>query len=329
MKHYKMNLRLFEVPSNVNVTTDSGLSVEMKTFYDKNLLRNAEPNLVHDQFAQIRDIPKNGGKKIEFRKYESLGKALTPLTEGVTPEGKKLSVTNLEAEVKQYGAFVSLSDVLMTTAIDNNIVEAGNMIGSQAGETLDTITREVLNAGTNVQYAEGQVSSRAAITGDMKLTVKAIKLAARFLRVQNTPKIDGSYVAIIHPDCSFDIRNDSNFIDVVKYKNPERIYKGEIGELDGVRFVETTEAKKFVNAGADGVDIYSTLVLGANAYGTTKVEGTGLQTIIKQLGSGGTADPLNQRATVGWKAMKVTEILCQQYMVRIETASTFNDHKAN
>ena len=329
MQKYKINLRLFETSMNTNVTTDSGLSVEMKTFYDKNLLRNAEPNLVHDQFAQERDIPKNGGKKIEFRKYDALGKALTPLTEGVTPAGKKLRVTNLEAEVKQYGDYVSLSDVLTMTSIDNNIIEAGNLIGAQAGETLDTISREVLNAGTNVQSAEGQVSVRTEITSEMKLTVKAIKLAARFLRVQNAPKIDGSYFAIIHPDCAYDIKNDPDFIGVVKYKNPERIYKGEIGELDGVRFVETTEAKKFASAGKDGVDVYSTLVMGANAYGTTKVEGGGLQTIIKQLGSGGTADPLNQRATIGWKAMKVTEILSQQYMIRIESASTFNDHKAN
>ena len=116
---------------------------------------------------------------------------------------------------------------------------------------------------------------------------------------------------------------------MTKYKNPERIYKGEIGELEGVRFIETTEAKKFTKAGASGIDVYATLVMGANAYATTMIEGGGLETIIKQLGSAGTADPLNQRSTVGWKATKVTEILSQQYMVRIETASTFNDHVDN
>ena len=122
---------------------------------------------------------------------------------------------------------------------------------------------------------------------------------------------------------------DPRFIEVVKYKNPERIFNGEIGTLEGVRFIETTEAKKFTNAGAGGIDVYSTLLLGENAYATTKIEGGGLETIVKPLGSGGTADPLNQRSTVGWKAMKVTEILSQQYMVRIETASTYNDHKEN
>ncbi|CAM4370753.1 N4-gp56 family major capsid protein [Enterocloster bolteae] len=325
----KLNLRMFDTSVPANTTGTGSLSAEMKTFYDKNLLRYTKPHLVHDQFGQTRNIPKNGGKRIEFRRFEQLPKALTPLTEGVTPEGQTMTVTKQEAEVKQYGGFVSLSDQISMTAIDNVVVEATTAIGNQAGSTLDTISREALNAGTNVQYAEGQVSSRAELTAEMKLTVKAIKMAVRALKVQNTAKINGHYVAIIHPDCAYDITLDPRFIEVVKYKNPERIFNGEIGTLEGVRFIETTEAKKFTNAGASGIDVYSTLLLGENAYATTKIEGGGLETIVKPLGSGGTADPLNQRSTVGWKAMKVTEILSQQYMVRIETASTYNDHKAN
>lgn len=325
----KLNLRMFDTSVPANTTGTGSLSEEMKTFYDKNLLRYTKPHLVHDQFGQTRNIPKNGGKRIEFRRFEQLPKALTPLTEGVTPEGQTMTVTKQEAEVKQYGGFVSLSDQISMTAIDNVVVEATTAIGNQAGSTLDTISREALNAGTNVQYAEGQVSSRSELTAEMKLTVKAIKMAVRALKVQNTAKINGHYVAIIHPDCAYDITEDPRFIEVVKYKNPERIFNGEIGTLEGVRFIETTEAKKFTNAGASEIDVYSTLLLGENAYATTKIEGGGLETIVKPLGSGGTADPLNQRSTVGWKAMKVTEILSQQYMVRIETASTYNDHKAN
>ena len=326
---YPAYLQLFAGEMNTNTTTDSGLSKEMKTFYDKALIRLAEPELVHDQWAQTRDIPKNGGKTIEFRKYDQLHKALTPLTEGVTPEGQEMKVTKLEATVKQYGGFVALSDLLILTAIDNNIVEASELIGSQAGRTLDTISREVMNTGTNVQYAEGQVTSREAITSDMKLTVKAVKMAVRFLKKQNAKRINGYFYGIINPDCSFDLTEDEKFVEVVKYKTPEKIYNGEIGAIEGVRFVETTEAKIFTGAGASGIDVYSTLILAANAYATTKIKGGGLETIIKQLGSAGTADPLDQRATVGWKALKVTEILSQQYMVRIESASTFNDNKAN
>ena len=313
---------------NTNVTTDSGLSKEMKTFYSDYLIDMAEPNLVHDQFGQKHPIPKNGGKIIEFRKYDSLPKALTPLKEGVTPNGQKLSMSVITSKVEQYGGYIELSDILLLTAIDNNLVQATKLLGSQAGRTLDTITREVLNGGTNVQYAEGQVTARSALvggqaTGNHYLTVDAVRRAVRFLKVMNAPKINGNYVGIIHPDVSYDLMSDPKWVNVKTYSDPDGIYEGEIGKIEGVRFVETSEAKVFEGAGASGVDVYSTLILGADAYGVTEITGGGLEHIVKQLGSAGTADPLNQRATAGWKATKTAERLVEQYMVRIETASTF------
>ena len=319
-------LNLFD--GNTNVTTDSGLSDEMKTFYSNCLIDMAEPELVHDQFGQKHPIPKNGGKTIEFRKYDPLPKALTPLTEGVTPNGQKLSMGVITATVKQYGGFIELSDILLITAIDNNLVQATKLLGSQAGRTLDTITREVLNGGTNVQYAEGQVSSRSALqytdeTNNCNLTVNAIRKAVRFLKVMNAPRINGYYVGIIHPDCSFDLMSDPKWVNVKTYSDPEGIYEGEIGRIEGVRFVETSEAKIFEKAGAANRDVYSTLILGDNAYGVTELTSGGLQHIVKQLGSAGSADPLDQRATAGWKATKVAERLVEPYMIRIETTSTF------
>lgn len=190
-------LTLFDTP-NTNVTTDSGLSDEMKTFYSDYLIDNAEPNLVHDQFGQKHPIPKNGGKNIEFRKYDPLATITNPLTEGVTPAGQKLEMGVVTATVKQYGGYVELSDMLIWTAIDNNMMIATELLGSQAGRTLDTITREVLVAGTVVQYAEGQVSSRNALaytdeSDNMNLTVKAIRMAVRSLRVQNAMPFEGGY----------------------------------------------------------------------------------------------------------------------------------------
>ena len=313
---------------NTNVTTDTGLSKEMKTFYSDYLIDMAEPNLVHDQFGQKHPIPKNGGKIIEFRKYDSLPKALTPLTEGVTPNGQKLSMSVITSNVQQYGGYIELSDILLLTAIDNNLVQATKLLGFQAGRTLDTITREVLNGGTNVQYAEGQVTARNALVGGQAsgnhyLTVDAVRRAVRFLKVMNAPKINGNYVGIIHPDVSYDLMSDPKWVNVKTYSDPDGIYEGEIGKIEGVRFVETSEAKVFEGAGASGVDVYSTLILGADAYGVTEITGGGLEHIVKQLGSAGTADPLNQRATAGWKATKTAERLVEQYMVRIETASTF------
>lgn len=319
-----VDLRLFD--EQTNVTTQSELSAEMKTFYDMTLIDMAQPELVHDQFGQKRPIPKGKGKKIEFRKYAPLAKALTPLTEGVTPKGNKLSVSTIEATVQQYGDFIEISDVLDLTAIDNNLVEATKLEGSQAGRTLDTITRETLMGGTNVQYAEGQVAARnllvgGAASGNHYLTCQAVKMAVRTLKAMNAKKINGSFVGIIHPDVSFDLMNDPEW-EAVKQYDPKDWYEGEIGRIAGVRFVETTEAKIFAGAGADNRDVYATLILGDNAYGVTEIEGGGLQTIIKPLGSAGTADPLNQRATSGWKAMKTAERLVEEYMVRIETCST-------
>lgn len=409
-----INLQLF-AEMNTNVTSDNGLSDEMKVFYSDYLIDMAAPKLVHDQFGQKHPIPKNGGKIIEFRKYDPLPKALTVLTEGVTPDGQKLTMSTITSEVRQYGAYVTLSDMLLLTAIDNNLVQATKLLGKQAGETLDTITREVLNGGTNVQYAEGQVASRAQLTGGAAegnhyLTVNAIRMAVRTLKNQNAEKIGDSYVAIIHPDISYDLMSDPAWKDVKDY-DPEDWYAGEIGKIAGVRFVESTEAKIFkasnltaaaaslkakaqvtasniipvaeaitadeafkmagkqvtvagaegtftilsatagaagaasividknvsvasgaaiatVGGGAGGRAVYSTLILADNAYGTTEIEGGGLQHIVKQLGSAGTSDALNMRATVGWKATKTATRLVEPYMVRIETCSTF-DSPAN
>lgn len=331
----KINLQLFDVTNTTaSNATGNDLSPEMKTFYSKYLIENAKPKLVHDQFGQTYPIPKSGGKTIEFRKYSPLPKATTPLTEGVTPSGRPLNVSTITSTVKQYGDYVPLTDMLLLTAIDNNMIQALDLLGNQAGATLDTVTREILNGGTCVQYAQGQVTSRAALTKDMKLTVKAVKLAARFLKKQNAPTIDGSYVGIINPDIAFDLTEDPDWKDWNKYTTPEKMYSGEIGKIANVRFVETTEAKIFAKtgtaeAGGEKCDVYSTLILGSNAYGVTAVDGGGLETIVKQLGSGGTSDPLNQRATAGWKAVKTAERLVEQFMIRIETGSTFSDGVEN
>ena len=450
---FKIDLRLFDAGSNVNTTAGyvnantgkvtpyteiEGLSEEMQTYYSDYLIDNAEPKLIHDQFAQKIQIPKGSGKTVRFRKYDPLPKLTTTLKEGVTPDGQSLNMSTVEATVHQYGGYVELSDLLIMSAVDNNLLMATKLLGAQAGRTLDTITREVLCGGTNVQYAEGQVSARHLLVGGREegnhyLTVDCIKRAVRTLKSQNAEKIDGAYVCIIHPDCAYDLTNDLNWKYPYQYAAQHQLFEGEIGMIEGVRFVESTEAKIFrsepfyngqceahingmyyeasapalaqitygtygayriqvteggkplfgeelvgrklalyhsasgqhyfftvcgvespetgmnfiyfnekmedqdncpITIGAndyllsaegslDGRDVYATLVLGENAYGTTEISGGGLEYIVKQLGSGGTADPLNQRATVGWKATKAAVRLMEPFMVRIETASSF------
>ena len=326
MKELKYNLQLF-AEMNTNLTSSAGLSDEMKTYYSDYLIDNAIPKLVHDQFGQKHPIPKNGGKTIEFRKYSPLPKLTTPLEEGVTPNGQSLNMSTVEATVAQYGGYITLSDMLLLTAIDNNLVQATKLLGAQAGATLDTITREVLNGGTNVIFS-GDKDAREDLDASSLLTVDDVKKAVRKLKSQNAEKINGDWVAIIHPDVSYDLTNDPAWKDVKTYSDPSDMYEGEIGKLFGVRFVETTEAKVWAKGGVGNENgqraVYSTLVLGDNAYGVTEITGGGLEHIVKQLGSAGTADALNQRATAGWKATKVAERLVENYMVRIESASTFN-----
>lgn len=324
----KLNLQLFA--NHVNVTTDASsgnnLSAEMKTFYDMTLIDEAAANLVHDQFGQKRPIPKGAGKTIEFRKFSSLPKATTPLTEGVTPDGKTLDVTSITATVAQYGDYITQSDVLELTALDNTILEATKLLGKQAGLTLDTITRNIINAGTNVTYAdkigsdgaETAVTTRAGLDTTAVLTVKVVQKVVAKLKGQNAPKINGYYVAIIHPYNAYQLMQDKEWKYPHQYVDTKNIYEGEIGMIAGVRFVESTEAKVFRNeAGTHAV--FSTLFIGDGAYGVTEITGGGLQTIVKQKGSAGTADPLDQRSSVGWKAIKTAEMLVQNYLVRVES----------
>jgi N4-gp56 family major capsid protein len=405
--YFILNLRHFDVTNaTTSNTPGNDLSPEMKTYYSKYLFAIASPQLVHDQFGQKQNIPRNGGKTIEFRKKNPLPKALTPLTEGITPTGQPLNWGYITSTVQQYGGWVPLTDILLLTAIDNNMVYATEDLADQAGRTLDTVTREVINGGTSVQYAESTKTHRYALTQAAdKLTVECIRQAVRFLKTQLSKPINGDFVAIIHPDVSYDLMKDEEWKEWSKYTTPEHMFNNEIGKIAGVRFVETTEAKIFHaedltegareltvktaittatdtilvkelistadaaalvgrkilignnqyeiqsattaaagsatikltttltvtadtviypgEAGAEGVDVYSTLILGKDAYGITEIEGGGLEHIYKPLGSGGTSDPLNQRATAGWKAIKTAERLVETFMVRVETCSTY------
>ena len=406
MKKFNLNLQMFAVQTTLLNSPGNDLSPEMKTYYDMTLIDYAQAQLVHDQFGQKRPIPKGSGKTIEFRAFSPLEKALVPLTEGVTPNGNKLDVTRITATVAQYGDYITQSDVLELTAIDNTVLEATKILGRQAGLTSDTITREKLMEGTNVNYAtkiasdgtETDILTRATLDTGCQLTVHEIQKAVAKLEAQNAPKIGGYYMGILHPYAAYSLMRDPEWKDWHEYTNADNMYANEVGQIAGVRFVKSTEAKIFkgenlasdsetltinnaagysgaitsvafdggtvaasalvgrwiqingvaakvtanttttitfasTNFGsiADNTKIYpgeggkgnlavfATLIIGEGAYGVTEIEGGGLETIVKQKGSAGTADPLNQRSSVGWKLIKTAEILIEPYMVRIES----------
>lgn len=306
----------------------------VNAFYDRDLLERAVPFFVHTRFAQVRDIPMNSSGIIKFRKYNSLTAATTPLIEGVTPAGSKLSITDSSATAQQYGDFVTLTDRLTMEIEDAVRLEANEILGEQAGDTIDQLTRDVLNAGTNVQYASTAVS-RVTVASTMKMNAAEVREAtrtlknglARYMTTQidastgySTSPVPRAFIAFVHPNTTFDLEQDSAWVPVEKYSGQSQIMEGEVGKIGQVRFIETTQAKVFTAAGAAGIDVYSTIIMGSNAYGITRVSGESLENIIKPLGSGGTSDPLNQRETSGWKTTFVAKILQSAWIVRIEHA---------
>lgn len=317
-------------------TGTSTLSPEMRTWYEKRLIDGAEPNLVHDQFGDTYNIPKHGGKTIQFRKFADLAVPTAALTEGVTPDPQSLTVTEVKATVGQWGAYTTIADMLEMTAIDPILENATNVLGSQAGKKSDHITRDILAACTSVIFAPKSAGTAVTAAKDLDdtclLTKDLIFKAVADLRTKNAqPFEDGMYVGIIHPQVACDLMSvgeSGGWIDINKYKNPENIYRGEVGSLGGVRFVMSSEAKCEGVPANGTVSCFDTLILGQHAYAVTSVEGGGLEMIIKQLGSGGTSDPLNQRSTAGWKLTKTAEILDHTKMVVIKHACKANSTMA-
>ena len=259
-----MNLQLFAYDPTaqpVNYTGSSDLIAEGdKIHYSKTLIDVAGPKLIHEQFGDDKPLPENHGKKTSFRRYGPLVKADKPLVEGVAPNGQKLVVSEITATINQYGDFIPLTDVLQLTSIDNNIVQAVKLLGKQAGATMDTVVRDAINAGTNVGYAsswsgttETPHAARYQLDMNAKLTVLECEKAYNELSRVDAPTFDdGYYVAIVHPDAVFDLRRDPEWIDAHKYAQPRELYKGEIGEIAGFRFVKSTQAKIWKGANLAG-----------------------------------------------------------------------------
>lgn len=314
-----LNLQLFADVTPVNVTTQTttgaDMSPTMKTFYDTALLENAREQMVFTQFGKKQPMH---GNKVEWRKFNTFAKALTPLTEGVIPTGQTFGMTKIEATTTQHGDYVAVSDRLELESYDDVIFGATEEMGAAEGETYDTLTRNILVAGNSVAYGGGK-TSRNALTGADILTPELVAKAATWLKKNKAPKIDGSYVAIIHPSVAFDLRNSEEWKEFHKYNDVAPIFKGEIGMLHGVRFVECNESKVWKE---DETAVYATLFLGKDAFGILDPEGEGMEMIIKtkeQIGG-----PLNQFGTIGYKFCHGAKILYQERMLRVETGSSYS-----
>lgn len=230
---------------NMNLTTSPGVAPGVVQYYERTLIKNVRPEMVHGRDAQKRQLPLHNGKHVQFRRMVPYEAAIEPLKEGVTPAGQEIKQTAFTAMVKPYGRHVEFSDELNLFQLDDMHKEVAQMLSDQAVLSLDTICRDALCAGMNVQYANGK-SSRTALTAEDKLTAADIKKAVRTLRRANCqPFEDGFYHAIVHPDAIYDLTNDEQWIDVAKYQDKDKIEKYELGCMYKVKFFESTNAKVF------------------------------------------------------------------------------------
>ena len=229
--------------------------------------------------------------------------------------------------------YVTLTDLLVFTTLDPVLTETAEVLGIQYQQTIEQVCRDVMAVGTTVQYASTAISTET-VTAAMKINKAEVMEVVRTLKTNiarkitsqidfstgfNSSPIATAYIGICSPSTTYDLKNIPGFVRVEEY-GQKKAMEGEVGALDEVRFVETTEAKVETGLGAAGIDVHNTLILGADAYGISRISGEALKNIIKPLGSAGAADPLNQRQTSGWKATFVAKILNEAWMLRLEHA---------
>jgi N4-gp56 family major capsid protein len=309
------------------VQTYNGLSAEQKTFYDRLLLERLLPDLYFLKYGDKRPIPRNEGATINIRRFESLTPVttsnLTGANEGVTPADSALTITTVTATVAGYGAVMRFSDFIDMAAIDRVITESIELLTENANTSVDSIIQAVVAAGTNVYYVNGE-AGRGSIQATDTVSGLDIRKARRIMRNNNVKPYDGrNYIGFVHPYVAYDLMSDPAWTNANQYAGAEQIFEGELGKIYGVRFLETTQAPVFTGAGVGGINVYGTLVTGRGAYAVPDIAGSSKPEVIYQpFGSGGPYDPLNQQATVGWKAYLTSARQNELCILRIESAAS-------
>lgn len=299
------------------------MTPQMKTYYNTEALENARAKMVYAQFGKRQALPANHGTTIEWRKPNTFGD-VQKLTEGVIPVGKKFGYSSITADVYEYGDYAAVTSRLKLHAIDPVMLDMTEELSSAGANSMDKLVRNAAMEGTVVIYApngDTEVTARSQITAACTLTPDVVARARTKLVKMNAPTINGKYIAIIHPSVAYDLRKSTDWLDAHKYASPEEIFNGEIGELHGVRFVETTNAKIW-QEGASNAAVYGCLFLGKDAYAVIDPEGGGMEMIHKtpeEIGG-----PLNQFGTVGVHFETATRILYEERMVRVECGSSFS-----
>ena len=300
-----------------SITTASTLSGLMAIYYDKVFLDRAELMVVYDYGSQRKTMPKNSGKTVYFNRFSPLTVATTALAEAI-PSSVAMSSTVVSATVAEYGNYTSVSTLFDLTSIDTNLKEHVEVMGQNAGETIDTLIAKELSGSATAQIVSGKDLTAVATTDT--LTGAEIRKSVRTLKTNKAKPFDnGMYRAIVPVYAAYDLRGNSDWLNANTYVNTTLYKNGKIGSLHGVDMIETNNQV----TQASTVTIYHTFVFGKNAYGMINLTGQeGSRIYVKKPGPTTTADPLDMFSTVGWKAMFVAKVLNEDWIIQIETGAT-------
>lgn len=298
---------------NLNTHVRSDFSDHIHSFLERKFLDRLKPQLQLTALGQKRSYPKNGGTVVKFNRWTALSANTTALSDGVSPDGTTLSASTLSATLAQYGQFVSTSDELNLIAVNNTMEDAADLLSDASALSMDTLARNELDANGTQKYADwGNNSSKANVeSGTDKMRSDELKYVLKAMRVANVPAFeDGLYRGIIHPYMEFDLLSEtaaSTFVVLVAGQpyGQKVAERGEIGTAFGIKLLRSTN----IRADATSTNTYGNIFLGKDAFGVIDIENSGLRSIVKPLGSAGTEDPLNQRATVGYKFWMVAKVL--------------------
>lgn len=323
-------------------TSYGDISPRTAAYAEKELLKRGLPFLVLEKFGQAKTLPEASSKVIKFRRYSALPTVPTALTEGVTPTGQQLAVTDITATLAQYGDKVTITDVILDTHEDPVLNEAVTLIGEQAAQMIEKMRFGVLKAGTNVLYANGAARNAVNTAISINLQRRAVRALkrqnARFITsiVRSTPaygteNVAPGFVALIHPDLEADVRQLTGFVPAEKYGSMTP-WENELGKCEDVRYVSSTIFEPWADAGGakgtmlsttgTNADVYPVLYVARDAYGIVALKGMFAVTPMVVNPKPSDSDPLAQRGHVGWKAMQTAVILNDLWMIRAEVAAT-------
>lgn len=311
--------------ATTNATTTPSLSAKMAVYYDRLMLSRLRKKLVLHQFGETRNLPMNSGTTVQWFRRVDLPANVTALTEGVIPTAIGLSATSISAQLAQYGDFTQTSDLISMTSIDDEIESAVDILSYRAALTLDTLDRNILDAGTNVQFANSKLALSAVATTDVLTGLEVRKAARALMAVDAQSILDQDFAAVVHPNNAYDLQSDTavgGWNEANTYVSTENRLSGELGRLYGVRFFQSTNVS-FTSTGTSGsANVYSTHFLAKGAFGVVNFDG-GVHTYVKKSGDQDTSNPLSQYATIGYKLTYANKMLDNNRQVTVKVGSAF------